>query len=149
MSRLYARLAHESDFVKIDLGPYLREVCRDLAESAPGCEIHADVEEGIWFDPERAIYLALIVNELVTNACKYAHAGTGQSQVWLRASRDGKSLRLSVRDEGVGLPADFDISASTGLGMRIVTALTGQLGATFTAIKSSRGAEFLLVVPAP
>lgn len=148
VSRLYARLAHESDFVKIELGSYLREVCRDLADSAPGCEIHADVEGGIWFDPERAIHLALIVNELVTNACKYAHAETAHAQVWLRAWRDGTSLRLSVRDEGVGLPADFDITTPKGLGMRIVTALTGQLGATFTAVKGTRGAEFLLVVPA-
>lgn len=147
VSRLYARLAHESDFVKIDLGPYLREVCRDLSESGPRCEIHTDVESGISFDPERAIYLALIVNELVTNACKYAHADTSGTQVWVRGWRDGRSVCVSVRDEGVGLPPDFDVAASKGLGMRIVTALSSQLGATFKALNATRGAEFVLVVP--
>ena len=149
VSRLYARLSHESDFVKIELGPYLREVCRDLSESGPRCEIHTDVESGISFDPERAIHVALIVNELVTNACKYAYADTSGAQVWVRGWRDGKSVCVSVRDEGVGLPPDFDLAAGKGLGMRIVAALSSQLGATFKALNAPRGAEFVLVVPAP
>ena len=73
---------------------------------------------------------------------------TPDSHVWVHAWRDGKSVRISVRDEGVGLPADFDVAAAKGLGMRIVAALTSQLGATFTAVNGRLGAEFVLVVPA-
>jgi two-component sensor histidine kinase len=147
VGRLYARLTHDSDFAKIDLGHYLRDVCRDLAESGPRCEIHAEMEQAIRFDPERAIHLALIVNELVTNACKYAYADDADCHVWVRLWRDGSSIGLTVRDEGIGLPVDFDAAKTPGLGMRIVTALSSQLGATFTASARVPGTEFLLVLP--
>jgi two-component sensor histidine kinase len=54
---------------------------------------------------------------------------------------------ISVRDEGVGLPADFDMNKSKGLGMRIVTSLARQLGATLKQQKLARGTEFTLVLP--
>ena len=54
---------------------------------------------------------------------------------------------MSVRDVGIGLPADFNLEKSKGLGMRIVTALAKQLGATLTPQLRSPGSEFTLLVP--
>ena len=71
VGRLYDRLSHEADIEKIDLGAYLQDVCKDLAGAGSPCKIHIEVPKGIQFAPERAIHLALIVNELVTNAAKY------------------------------------------------------------------------------
>jgi two-component sensor histidine kinase len=54
---------------------------------------------------------------------------------------------VSVRDEGIGLPAGFDVAKNKGLGMRIVTALARQLGATLTQRECVPGTEFALLAP--
>jgi two-component system, chemotaxis family, CheB/CheR fusion protein len=52
-----------------------------------------------------------------------------------------------VRDDGIGLPHNFDLSMSKGLGMRIVTALAKQLGADITRTSQVEGNEFVVLVP--
>jgi two-component sensor histidine kinase len=147
VGRLYDRLSHEADIEKIDLGAYLQEICKDLAGSGSPCKIHIEASKGIQFAPERAIHLALIVNELVTNAAKYAHPDQSTGNVWVRLRREADGVSVSVRDEGIGLPADFNLAKSKGLGMRIVTALAKQLGATVSPHVCSPGVEFALFVP--
>ena len=56
-------------------------------------------------------------------------------------------LFISVRDDGVGLPAGFDLSKSRGLGMRIIAALSKQLGAAISHRGDVDGTEFILMVP--
>jgi two-component sensor histidine kinase len=54
---------------------------------------------------------------------------------------------LAVRDEGDGLPQDFDVRKPKGLGMRIVSALTEQLDADLTVLRGGSGTEFVLTIP--
>ncbi len=149
VGRLYERLTHEADSEKIDLGSYLTQVCRDVAESGSNCELHIEAPKGIMFDPERAIHLALIVNELVTNAYKYAYPDNAHGHVWVELLSEAEAISVSIRDEGAGLQPGFDATKSKGLGMRIVTNLAAQLDATLTQDqnKSGRGARFTLLVP--
>jgi two-component sensor histidine kinase len=147
VGRLYDRLSHETDIEEIDLGAYLHDVCKDLAGAGSQCKIHIEVPKGIQFAPERAIHLALIVNELVTNAAKYAQPNNSVRDVWLVVRLEGDAISVSVRDAGIGLPPDFNLEKSKGLGMRIVTALARQLGATLTVQLRSPDSEFTLLVP--
>ena len=147
VGRLYDRLSHEADFDRIDLGSYLRDVCKDLAETEPRCNLHIEAPQGIQFSPERAIHLALILNELVTNACKYSCADDSDFHVWVCLKREEQMVSISIRDEGVGLPANFDLAKSTGLGMRIVTSLSTQLQATLTLNRRTPGTEYTLLIP--
>src|SRR4029079_16501485 len=71
VGRAYERLAYDADVENIDLGSYLRAVCADAISASSNCKLHFDSEDGIWLYADRAISLALIVNELVTNAIKY------------------------------------------------------------------------------
>jgi hypothetical protein len=104
--------------------------------------------QGIQLDPDRAISLALIVNELVTNAVKHALSDRSDGHIWVRlARRDKNTALISVRDNGVGLPAGFDLGKSRGLGMRIVAGLSKQLGAAISHPRDLDGTEFILMVP--
>ena len=90
--------------------------------------------------------IGLLVNELVTNAAKHA---MGKIEVIYKIADD--IHKLSVCDDGVGLPAGFDPEKSAkGLGMRVVTILAGQLGGGVTASRNStgRGACFTVAFPA-
>jgi len=92
--------------------------------------------------------LALVVNELVTNAAKYAFPHRVDGHIWVSlVRRDANIVLVSVRDDGVELPADFDIKNSKGLGMRIVAALSEQLGASITHHACENGKEFSVLFP--
>ena len=84
--------------------------------------------EPIEIDPDRAVAIGIIVNELVMNAVKYAYPdGAGPIDVVLHAQ--GDDLLLSIADNGVGLNGKTD-PRSTGMGQRIVTAMASKLEAS-------------------
>jgi two-component sensor histidine kinase len=64
----YERLAYDAEVDSIDLSTYLREVCVDAVGGASHCNLDVDATSGVLLHPDRAIPIALIVNELVTNA---------------------------------------------------------------------------------
>src|SRR6188508_1223680 len=72
VGRAYERLAYDGDVENIDLRTYLQAVCADAMNASCNCKLHFDGADGIWLYADRAISLALIVNELVTNAVKHA-----------------------------------------------------------------------------
>jgi len=144
----YERLSYDTDVEHIDLGAYLKEVCADAVSMSSNCKLDFDAAPGIKLHTDRAIPLALIVNELVTNAAKYAFAHRSDGQIRVHVAQpDANTALVSVRDDGVGLPAGFDIGKSKGLGMRIVTALAKQLAAGVTQRTGTDGTEFALSVP--
>ena len=98
-------------------------------------------------NPDRAISLVLIVNELVTNAAKYAFPDRTDGRIWVLVQQSGNTALVSVRDDGVDLPNNFDLKNSKGLGMRIVAALSEQLGATTTELPCDVGKEFTVSMP--
>jgi two-component sensor histidine kinase len=142
----HERLAYDADVDSIDLGLYLQEVCAD-AVGASQCGLDVDVAPGIRLDPDRAILVALVANELVTNATKYAFPDRSDGHIWVRLARaDANTVLVSVSDDGIGLPPGFDFTKSKGLGMKVVTALARQLGGNITQ-HAGAGAEFTLLVP--
>ena len=148
VGRAYERLAYDADVENIDLSAHLQAVCADAITVSSNCKLHFDGAQGIWLNADRAISLALIVNELVTNAVKYAFLNRHEGHIYVRLVRPNANEALvSVRDDGIGLPSDFDLSTSKGLGMRIVTALAKQLGADITRTPQVDGNEFVVSVP--
>jgi two-component sensor histidine kinase len=80
-------------------------VCKDLDASVSRYEILTDAQRGIEVSTDRAISAALIVNEMITNAAKYAYAGRAGGKIWVTVARaDDDHFTISVRDEGAGLP---------------------------------------------
>ena len=148
VGRAYNRLAYNADYENIDLVGYLREIVEDLEAAVAPCKIQLDTPKEIQFAADRAILVALIVNELILNAAKHAYAGSQEGVIHLRlVSSDDKAVSISVSDDGIGLPADFDPALSKRLGTRIALGLAGQLGAELTRQKTTKGTHFTLVVP--
>ncbi|HEX9464790.1 MAG TPA: histidine kinase dimerization/phosphoacceptor domain -containing protein [Alphaproteobacteria bacterium] len=131
----------------IDLGRYLSDVCKDLDRSIGHCHVEIAAPDGVLVPADRAVPIALVVNELVTNAMKYAYPNVADGRLSVRLDRDGDNLAISVRDHGVGLPKDFDAARGKGLGMRIIRALETQLAATLEVRRLDPGVEFVFHVP--
>src|ERR1700684_3861232 len=130
VGRAYERLAYNADYENIDLVEYLREIISDLEPTVAPCKIQFDAPEEIQIAADRAILVGLIINELVSNAGKYAYPDCPGGFIWGRLFQSDKnSILVSVRDEGAGLPPGFDSTTSKRLGTRLVNALSKQLGA--------------------
>jgi len=148
VGRAYNRLAYNADYENIDLVGYLREVVEDLEAAVAPCKIQLDSPEEIQFAADRAILVALIVNELVLNAGRHAYPDSPDGVIRLQlVLSDDKAVSISVSDDGVGLPADFNPALSKRLGTRIVQALAGQLKAELARQESTGGTHLTLVVP--
>jgi two-component sensor histidine kinase len=87
IGRAYERLAYNADYENIDLVAYLREVIEDLRGAVAPCEIHLETPKEIQFAADRAILVALIINELVLNAGKYAYPDCLDGSIWVRLVR--------------------------------------------------------------
>ena len=148
VGRAYERLAYNADYEKIDLVGYLREIINDLEPTVAPCKIEFDAPQEIQFAADRAILVGLVINELVSNAGKYAYPDGPSGSIWVRLVRsDRDAILVSVRDEGAGLPLNFAVTTSKRLGTRLVTALASQLGAELTRPMSPIGTNFTLLVP--
>lgn len=148
VGRAYERLAYNADYENIGLSSYLREVISDLETAVAPCKVELEAPEEIQFAADRAILVALVINELILNAGKYAYPESGSGSIWVRLVRtDNDHVLVSVRDEGIGLPAGFDPTTSKRLGSRLIHALAKQLGAELTRPFTAVGTNFTLLFP--
>lgn len=148
IARIHEHLYRSSEPIStIEFGSYLRDLCRDLEASIAGerdiaVEVNADAAH---LPTDRVISLALIVNELVTNAAKYAFVDQpdGKIRVTFRAGPDG-SGRLTIADDGRGLPGGYRIEDHAGLGMKVVAGLVRNLHASLEIGNDGPGARFTI-----
>jgi len=145
IARIHERLYRSPDVATVDLAAYLADICTDLAALAPQCEIVYQTKAAIPIATDRAVRIALLATELITNAAK--HAGPGRIVVKANATDATASVVLCVRDEGQGLPNDFSMGRAQSLGMKIIRALVEQMGASLTINSAQPGAEFVAEIP--
>jgi two-component sensor histidine kinase len=146
MAQVYDHLTIRADRKVVDARQYLTDICQGLAGSISGANpiaIKADADE-LYIHSEQAVPIAIIVNELVTNSLKYAfpEGQTGLVQVALRADGD---VVLSVTDNGMGIQGE----RPEGVGSRVLSLLTQQLGGTMTRENLAPGCRVTLVMPRP
>jgi two-component sensor histidine kinase len=146
IARAHQRLYSREQIHTIELGAYLGDICVDLAKAMPNCRINFSAQADIECATDTAIPVALLVNELITNSAKYGYPDA-DCEVWVDVSRSEGAIVISVRDQGIGLPADFDLHSGKRLGMRLVTALSSQVKADLQVRRHSPGTEFVLRIP--
>jgi two-component sensor histidine kinase/PAS domain-containing protein len=142
IAEVHASLYRVSSTDQVDFAAYLKRLCERLTASLlDGERVRIEVDADPTMTPlDEAVSLGLIVNELVTNAAKYAYPPpvAGVIRVALRNMPD--QLMLKVGDEGRGLP---DTRLSTGIGMRLVRSLAQQCGGELQ-VDCERGASFVV-----
>jgi two-component sensor histidine kinase len=148
VARAHEQLYHGADIERMDIGKYIEMVCKDLDASVLQCDIRVEAQHGIVISTDRAISSALIVNELITNAAKYANQAQSGGRIWVTVARAGDdNFSISVRDEGAGLPPGFDLRKAKGLGMRIIDSFSKQLNGSLTLRALNPGTEFIVTIP--
>ncbi len=150
LGQLYSTLSKADTVEAVDAAAYLDELCRDLIESVhkegdTSIVLKTDFESEL-LPTDRAIPIGLIVNELVTNAVKYAFPGEAKGTVMVTLKRVPGELRLTVADDGQGLDPR---RADSGLGGRLVDGFARQLGGQVERKSDRQGTTVHLILPSP
>lgn len=148
ISKIHHRLYTRDDISTIDLDNYLETLVGELRDSLGrrGRSITLVLKaDPIAVGPDEAVSIGVIVNELVTNACKYAFPEGASGTITIELAREGDGYRIEVRDDGVGLDNAANPRGS-GLGMRIVGAVSRSLGSALERLPAERGTAHRLRV---
>jgi two-component sensor histidine kinase len=147
VAQVHRRLYTSHDLKSVLLNQYLEALLEDLRRSAEGNRMSrlTLAADPIEIDPDRAVAIGIIVNELVMNAVKYAYPeGAGPIHVELKPQ--GDDLVLSIADDGVGLNVKVD-PRSTGMGQRIVSAMATKLDADVERDPNHTGTRVVVRFP--
>ncbi|MDW3209349.1 MAG: histidine kinase dimerization/phosphoacceptor domain -containing protein [Reichenbachiella sp.] len=144
MSLIHQKLYSEGNLSRINMKEYIADLSGFLFKSyKTDAQIEQLVEaDEISLDVDTAVPLGLIINELISNALKYAFAPEEQGHVSIRLKKHDNAYQLQVADSGNGLPKDFDKKQS--MGMRLVHILVDQLDADLQ-IDQTNGLLFTII----
>jgi two-component sensor histidine kinase len=144
VAQVHRRLYTSHDLKSVLLNQYLDALLDDLRRSAEGNRMSRLTLKAVpvEIDPDRAVAIGIVVNELVMNAVKYAYPdGAGPIHVELKVEAD--DIVLAIADDGVGLNATSD-PRSTGMGQRIVSAMATKLDADVSPDPSHAGTRIVV-----
>ncbi len=152
MSLVHEELYKSRDFAGVDMGAYIATLSKQLVSAygtGDGVKLSMNAA-GVRLRVNESIPCSLILNELVTNAFKYAFPDgrTGTIRIEMRETQDA-FVELEVADDGVGLPKeliDFDGEESGSLGHTLVRLLVAQLDGTMT-VTADHGTAFNIRFP--
>jgi two-component system, sensor histidine kinase PdtaS len=149
VATVHDQLFRQEDAREVDLKPFLCNLASAVSSAAPELETKATIDPAT-VSADMAVPIGLLVNELVTNAYKYAYPEGAEGEVRIIGKQlDEGRYQLEVSDSGCGLPADFDINraSSSNLGMRVVTSLSRQLGGDMIMESAEPGVRFRIEFP--
>ena len=137
------------DLANINLGDYIRSLTSYLFNSYGVASHMVKLRINVDSAPlglDRAIPCGLIINELVSNALKYAFPSGRKGEILVDLLRHGDGrLVLTVKDNGIGLPDGMDVTDTPSLGLQLVNTLVRQLDGTIE-VGNSNGTEFRMVL---
>ncbi len=145
MMVLYDKLYKSEDVTEIPLNRYLPPLVHEIIDIFPAkaaVKIETDVGE-ITVGAKTASTLGIIINELVTNAMKYAVGERENALLQLSATERNGAVLIEFGDDGPGLPESVTIENSTGFGMQLVGMLVHQLGGS-VRIERQGGTRFMI-----
>jgi len=148
MALVHEKLYQSEDISHIDLASYTQFLVTHLFAfyGVSSGEVVLDLDIGkIKLDINTAIPFGLILNELVSNALKHAFIGGRTGSLSIMVREEDTTLTLSVKDDGIGLPAAFDWRNAESLGLRLVISLVEQLDGTIELDRHA-GTAFVIII---
>ena len=141
MALVHEKLYRSNDLAEVDFCEYIQSLSRHLFMSyrvePTEIDLSIDVKD-VFLDINTSIPCGLIINELVSNSLKHAFSGRdrGKIHVSMRPENNGK-FKMVIRDDGVGLPKNLEVTQTESLGLQLVTMLVEQLQGTLSVVNKN------------
>ena len=146
MSFIHETIYRTADFSRLEFMDYIKTIASNLIQSYRNASTRVDFipqMESVGLNLDQAIPCGLIINELVSNALKYAFKGRKNGTLTVILREENDDVIIAVKDDGVGLPPDFAYEKNNSLGIQLVYALIEQLDATMK-VDQVEGTEFFI-----
>ena len=152
MAQIHTHLYESKQFGRIPLHDQIQDQVSALSDifSHTDLEILTDIHSSrIYLPVDLAIPFALVVNEILSNAYKHAFRGRNSGSVSITTEMQDGSLRLTIRDNGIGLPDEFDIYKTRSLGIKLVRTLVENQLKGVLKFNTDHGTEVVVEFPFP
>lgn len=147
MAFIHESLYQTKDFSGIKFSDYIVNLSNNLVHTyiSGGKKIELDLKiEDVFLNLDSAIPCGLILNELVSNALKYAYPKNTKGRLFIGLSQESDMTEIIVKDDGIGLPADVDFRNTQTLGLQLVNTLVDQLNGKIE-LDNTSGAHYRIV----
>jgi len=137
MALIHEKLYKSSNFTKLDLKSYVEDLTKNLAssyDSNDSVNINFDIEE-LFVNIKVAIPIALIVNEAVTNAFKYAFKDNVNGNLSIEIKSVNEKICMRISDNGPGISESIDLSKIKSLGFKLINIFVRQIKGSIEYIK--------------
>ena len=132
MALVHEELYHSGNLSSVDLRAYTLRLCDGFTQSLSGSVRIACEAEPIQLPIDHSVPCGLILNELVTNAIKYAFPDGASGTITVLVQKKDDRIAMTVEDDGIGLPDKAFKEGGDTFGLTLVRGLVEQLGGTLT-----------------
>ena len=145
MALIHQKLYQNDDLSVIEMQEYIESLVASIhsvfKKEGYQTNIHIDAER-TRLDVDRAIPIGLILNELVSNSFKYAFAENKEGNIYITLQNKGEEYEFEYKDDGKGLPDDFEQTSIGSMGLRLIRRLANQLRSNLQIDTKASGARF-------
>jgi PAS domain S-box-containing protein len=149
IASVYERLYLSEDLSHIDMRDYfeylVESISRTISIDRGRVRVSSRLAD-LKLEAQRAVSVGLILNEMLTNAFKYAYPPPASGEIRVRLEEGGGSASFRVEDDGVGLPGPLDPDEAESMGMSLISLLARQLGGK-ASIETGKGLRISVVFP--
>lgn len=148
MALLHQKLYQTSDLSKVEVSGYVKSLLENIISTSNisrEVSLRLDIDE-VPFNIEQIIPVGLIINELVTNALKHAYRNSEAPELSVSLKDLADRIVITIEDNGVGFPADFDHTKSDTLGIQLVESLAMSLNGVLSIEPKENGACVQIVI---
>lgn len=143
MIAVHEQIYQSDQFDRVEVAPYVNRLILEIANAYNRDVVIETKLDSVAVSRDQALPVGLIVNEVVSNAFKYAFADRGHGRLEVVLSEEGDMASLTIRDDGPGIDPG---SARKGMGSRLIAGFVAQLGGKYS-MQADGGTVFTMTVP--
>lgn len=149
MALAHEQLYQSQNLSDIRMADYLQNLVAHVQQAymaSDSCLECRVIIDDIEIDIEKVVPCGLLITELLSNAFKHAFPDGLCGTIEIEVAKQGERMMLSVADDGIGLPENFDYLEAQTLGLQLVSALVQQLDGVLS-VESNGGTRFTIDIP--
>lgn len=153
MALIHEKLYQSKNFSSLDIHEFIQELTENLFSSygVEASDVQMEMRiDNVNINSDQAVYLGLIVNELVSNSIKHAFINlshqVNSKKIFIHFEKDlNGGYKIKIGDNGCGIPAKINFRNTESLGLQLVISLVNQLGGEIT-LNNNSGTEFIIII---
>lgn len=147
INQVHEQLYSNKDVTRLNLKNYIETLSENVQKSftKPDICIICNIDHSLKITSDKSFPLGLIINEFLTNSFKYAFA-KNEGKIEIALKENGTNYTLKLKDNGKGLPEDFDIKTADTFGIRVMKLLSQQLKGSFN-LDGTEGVKLTILFP--